>query len=111
MVETSRPGMGTADRTGFRKASPGFKGVRIEAEEKIFFLPPLGKRICRVGENLRQTSSWWTCEKAPDLSDFDPGKIMLRFIDHHPSASLWLIAIAQGLAMLGLNVALRALVL
>ena len=36
---------------------------------------------------------------------------MLRFIDHHPSASLWLIAIAQGLAMLGLNVALRAVVL
>ena len=36
---------------------------------------------------------------------------MLNFIDHHPTASLWLIAIGQGLAMLGLNVALRALVL
>ncbi len=36
---------------------------------------------------------------------------MLRFVDHHPTASLWLIAFAQGAAMLGLNVALRALVL
>ncbi len=36
---------------------------------------------------------------------------MLNFLDHHPTASLWLIAIGQGLAMLGLNVALRALVL
>ena len=36
---------------------------------------------------------------------------MMHFVDRHPTASLWLIAIAQGLAMLGLNVALRALVL
>ncbi len=36
---------------------------------------------------------------------------MMHFVDHHPTASLWLIAVAQGLAMLGLNVALRALVL
>lgn len=36
---------------------------------------------------------------------------MLHFLDHHPTASLWLIAVGQGLAMLGLNVALRALVL
>lgn len=36
---------------------------------------------------------------------------MMHFVGHHPTASLWLIAIAQGLAMLGLNVALRALVL
>jgi hypothetical protein len=36
---------------------------------------------------------------------------MLHFLNHHPTASVWLIAIGQGLAMLGLNVALRALVL
>lgn len=36
---------------------------------------------------------------------------MLRFLDDHPNASLWLIAIGQGLFMLGFNVALRALVL
>ena len=36
---------------------------------------------------------------------------MLYFLNRHPTASLWLIAIGQGLAMLGLNVALRALVL
>ena len=35
---------------------------------------------------------------------------MSQFIDHHPTASLWLIAAAQGLAMLGLNVLLRVLV-
>ena len=34
---------------------------------------------------------------------------MLRFLDHHPNASLWLIAIAQGAFMLGFNVFLRAL--
>ena len=36
---------------------------------------------------------------------------MLHFLNHHPTAAVWLIAIGQGLAMLGLNVALRALVL
>jgi hypothetical protein len=36
---------------------------------------------------------------------------MLRFLDDHPTASLWLIAIAQGVAMLGINVLLRMLVL
>ncbi len=35
---------------------------------------------------------------------------MLQFLDHHPTASLWLIAIGQGAAMLGLNVLLRYLV-
>ena len=36
---------------------------------------------------------------------------MLRFVDDHPNASLWLIAIGQGIAMLGINVLLRMLVL
>jgi len=40
-----------------------------------------------------------------------PEPAMLHFIDHHPTASLWLIAVGQGLAMFGLNFALRALVL
>ena len=35
---------------------------------------------------------------------------MLRFLDHHPQASLWLIAIGQAAAMLGISVVLRALV-
>jgi len=35
---------------------------------------------------------------------------MLRFLDHHPNAALWLIAFAQAAAMLGINVLLRALV-
>jgi hypothetical protein len=35
---------------------------------------------------------------------------MLQFIDHHPTASLWLIAAAQGVAMFGLNLLLRVIV-
>lgn len=35
---------------------------------------------------------------------------MAQFLDQHPTASLWLIAAAQGAAMLGLNVLLRVLV-
>jgi len=35
---------------------------------------------------------------------------MSQFIERHPNASLWLIAAAQGVAMLGLNVVLRVLV-
>ena len=34
---------------------------------------------------------------------------MLRFADDHPTASLWLLAAAQGAFMLGFNVALRVL--
>ena len=36
-------------------------------------------------------------------------KKMLRLLDDHPNASLWLIAVAQGAAMLGFNVLLRTL--
>jgi hypothetical protein len=103
--------MGTADRTGFRDGPPGFKGEENDPAAKIFFVSPLGRRFCRVGKNLRQIPPWRTCEKTPDRKEFDREKIMLHFVDHHPTASLWLIAIAQGLAMLGLNLALRALVL
>jgi len=35
---------------------------------------------------------------------------MFEFIDRYPTASLWLIAAANGLAMLGINVLLRVLV-
>ena len=35
---------------------------------------------------------------------------MSQFIDHYPTAAIWLFAILQGAAMLGLNVLLRALV-
>jgi hypothetical protein len=34
---------------------------------------------------------------------------MLRFLDHHPNTSLWLIAIGQGVAMLGISVVLRSI--
>ena len=34
---------------------------------------------------------------------------MLQLLDDHPNASLWLIAVAQGAAMLGFNVLLRTL--
>jgi len=35
---------------------------------------------------------------------------MLRFLDDHPKASLWLIALGQAAAMLGISVLLRTLV-
>jgi len=35
---------------------------------------------------------------------------MLRFLDDHPNASLWLIALGQAAAMLGISVLLRTLV-
>ena len=34
---------------------------------------------------------------------------MLRFLDDHPTASLWLIAAAQGAFMLSFNVFLRVM--
>jgi hypothetical protein len=34
---------------------------------------------------------------------------MLRFLDLHPNASLWLIAIGQAAAVLGISVVLRSL--
>jgi hypothetical protein len=56
----------------------------------------------RHGGRAKKRQIEWTSIGSPE---------MLRFLDHHPTAALWLIAIGQGLAMLGLNVALRALVL
>jgi hypothetical protein len=33
-----------------------------------------------------------------------------HFLERHPNASLWVISVTQGAAMLGLNLLLRALV-
>ena len=35
---------------------------------------------------------------------------MSQFAERHPTAVIWLFAVLQGVAMLGLNVLLRALV-
>ena len=35
---------------------------------------------------------------------------MFEFVDRHPTAALWLIAAANALVMLGVNVLLRVLV-
>ena len=35
---------------------------------------------------------------------------MSQFVERHPTTSIWLFAILQGAAMLGLNVLLRVLV-
>jgi hypothetical protein len=50
-------------------------------------------------------------KKRQILEDTDREPAIMHFVDRHPTASLWAIAFAQGLAMLGLNAALRALVL
>jgi hypothetical protein len=80
--------------------------------EKIFPTRPPDRRICRIGETFGKSGHSGRAKKRQIIGTDRLGVFaMLRFVDHHPTASLWLIAAAQGLAMLGLNVALRALVL
>jgi hypothetical protein len=71
----------------------------------------MGKEFASFDETFGKTRPGGRAKKCQIERKIDREFCMLNFVDHHPNASLWLIAIAQGLAMLGLNVALRALVL
>ena len=88
----------------------GFKGDKNALLEEIFLDRPLGKRFCRRPENLRKFTLWRACEKGPDRKGRATELFMSQFIDRYPTAAIWLFAILQGAAMLGLNVLLRALV-
>ena len=102
--------MGTADRRAFRKPPAGFKGAKKPLPGEIFFSHPRGKRFCRGWQNLRKFTLWRACEKGPDPKGRATEPFMSQFIDRYPTAAIWLFAILQGAAMLGLNVLLRALV-
>jgi hypothetical protein len=102
--------MGAADNPGFRKGFAGFKGAKKPRLAEIFFWRPLGKRFCCGPENLRKFTLWRACEKGPDRKGRATEPFMSQFIDRYPTAAIWLFAILQGAAMLGLNVLLRALV-
>jgi hypothetical protein len=80
-------------------------------ERKFSFLSPLAKGFAELAETFGKPRHGRRGKKGQIEEDIDREPTMMHFVDHHPTASLWLIAIAQGLAMLGLNVALRALVL
>src|SRR3569833_1392821 len=103
-----RPGMGTADRTEFRTREGPFKREGKSRADKIFLRPGPGSRICRIGENLRQTRLWRICDELPDQNE--TGR---ETTGREPSMSqslIWFYAVAQGLGVLALNVALRVLV-
>lgn len=102
--------MGTADNEAFRKGFAGFKGDKRAVSEEIFLLGPLGKRFCRRPRNLRKFTLWRACEKGPDRKGRATEPFMSQFIDRYPTAAIWLFAVLQGAAMLGLNVLLRVLV-
>jgi hypothetical protein len=104
--------MGTADRTGFRKAWPPFKGLENPRRRENFLSRSPLQKILPKWRKPSANPALADVRKSPrSQGTIDGNPTMLNFLDHHPTASLWLIAIGQGLAMLGLNVALRALVL
>src|SRR5579871_2469180 len=98
-----RPGMGTADSTRFRTRERPFKREGKDHTDKIFHAGPPDSRICQIGENLRQTRLWRICEELPDQNETGQERSMSQSL-------IWFYAIAQGLAVLALNVALRVLV-
>ena len=99
-----RPGMGTADRTRFRTPERPFKRDGKGPKDKNF--PPDGRdsRICRVGENLRKTRLWRICDEWPDRKKTGRERPAMS------QGLIWFYAVAQGLGVLVLNVALRVLV-
>ncbi|HEY2874032.1 MAG TPA: hypothetical protein VGJ56_19060 [Reyranella sp.] len=78
-------------------------GVEKTPKDKIFLGRGPDSRICRVGENLRQTRLWRMCEELPDQNETGRETSMSQSL-------IWLYAVAQGLGVLALNVALRVLV-
>ena len=98
-----RPGMGTADRTRFRTRERPFKREGKDPKGKIFPSGRRGSRICRIGENLRKTRLWRICDELPDRKKTGRETSMSQGL-------IWFYAVAQGLGVLALNVALRVLV-
>ena len=102
--------MGTADRPPFRNGLGRFKGDEKTPAEEIFPRAPPDKRFCHGPQNLRQFTLWRPWQKGPDREGKVQEPFMSQFIERYPTAVIWLFAVVQGVAMLGLNVVLRALV-
>jgi len=102
--------MGAADSRRNRKGFAGFKGAKTPPREEIFLPPPLHKRFCPGPENLRKFTLWRPWQKGPDRKGRVLEPLMSQFIERYPTAVIWAFAVLQGVAMLGLNVLLRALV-
>jgi hypothetical protein len=102
--------MGTADNNQFRKAPVGFKGGKSASSEENFLPQASGKRFCSWRKNLRKFTLWRPWQKGPDRRGRVLEPYMSQFAERHPTAVIWLFAVLQGGAMLGLNVLLRALV-
>ena len=98
-----RPGMGTADNARFRTRERPFKREGRDPTDKFFHCGMPDSRICQIGENLRQTRLWQICEELPDQNEAGRERSMSQSL-------IWFYAVAQGLAVLALNVALRVLV-
>jgi hypothetical protein len=95
--------MGTADGRLFRAPERPFKWGGKGRKAKIFPTARLGSRICQVRENLRKTRLWRICDELPDRRKTGRETSMSQGL-------IWLYAVAQGLGVLALNVALRVLV-
>ena len=102
--------MGAADTDDLGADRPPSRGRKSPEKRKI--LP----RGCRAKGFAGSRKTFGKprhgqCAKTGQIEDTSIGStVMMQFLDHHPTASLWLIAVGQGVAMLGLNVLLRYLV-
>lgn len=102
--------MGAADNVDlgtFRRPSRGPKWIR---KGKILSHRVRAKGFAGSPKTFGKPAHG-ECAKTGQIEITSIGSsVMLQFIDRHPAASLWLIAVGQGAAMLGLNVLLRYLV-
>ncbi len=71
---------------------------------------PLAKDFAVAGKTFGNSRSGARAKKAQIAKAGPREPFMSQFIDRYPTTAIWLFAILQGAAMLGLNVLLRALV-
>jgi hypothetical protein len=110
MSDVAAPGWARLTGPDLGRALAASRGDEKTQAEEIFLEGLPDKRFCHGPQNLRQFTLWRPWQKGPDREGRVQEPFMSQFIERYPTAVIWLFAILQGVAMLGLNVVLRALV-
>jgi hypothetical protein len=102
--------MGTADNGDLGRVRRTSRGQKSPARRKFSSAAPSAKDFAVAGKTFGNSRSGAHAKKTQIERAGSRSRFMSQFIDRYPTAAIWLFAILQGAAMLGLNVLLRALV-
>ena len=109
MFDVAAPELARLTTRDLGRPPAGSRGAKSRPGAKISARARPAKDFAVRGETFGKPSHGRYAKKLQIEVTNYRGAEMLRFLDHHPTTSLWLIAIGQAAAMLGISVVLRSL--